>query len=59
MTALKFYATVQTLCRRRDGATAIEYSLIAGLIALAIIVGVTSIGTSISSTFNKVANGFN
>ncbi|OYV37752.1 MAG: hypothetical protein B7Z81_05575 [Acidocella sp. 20-61-6] len=31
--------------------TAIEYSLIAALIALVIIAGVTSVGTSVSSKF--------
>ena len=33
------------------GATAIEYALVAGLIALVIITAVTSLGTTISSTF--------
>lgn len=38
-----------------SGATAIEYGLIAALIAVAIIGGVTALGTNASSTFNKVA----
>jgi pilus assembly protein Flp/PilA len=38
-----------------DGATAIEYALIASLIALVIITTVTAVGTSLSSTFNSVA----
>ena len=33
------------------GTTAIEYALMAGLIALVIITAVTSLGTTISSTF--------
>jgi pilus assembly protein Flp/PilA len=37
------------------GATAIEYGLIAALIAVAIIAGATSVGTSLSGTFNTVA----
>jgi pilus assembly protein Flp/PilA len=41
--------------RDRKGATAIEYGLIAALIAVAIIGGVTSLGTNASGTFNKVA----
>ncbi len=38
------------------GATAIEYGLIAALIAVAIITAVTSVGTSLSGTFNNVSN---
>ena len=37
------------------GATAIEYGLIAALIAVAIITAATSVGTSLSGTFNTVA----
>ncbi len=37
------------------GATAIEYGLIAALIAVAIIGGVTALGTSANATFNAVA----
>ncbi len=38
-----------------DGATAIEYGLIAALIAVVIIAAVTSVGTNLSTTFNTVA----
>ena len=38
-----------------EGVTAIEYSLIAALIAVAIIVGVTAAGTAVSNTFSEVA----
>jgi pilus assembly protein Flp/PilA len=38
-----------------SGATAIEYGLIAALIAVAIIAAVTSIGTSLQATFTTVA----
>jgi pilus assembly protein Flp/PilA len=41
--------------RDRDGATAIEYGLIAALIAVAIITGVTAVGTQLSTMFNNVA----
>ena len=37
-----------------DGATAIEYGLIAALIAVVIIAAVTSIGTTLNATFSKV-----
>jgi pilus assembly protein Flp/PilA len=36
-------------------ATAIEYGLIASLIALAIIVGATAVGTNLNSLFNYIA----
>ena len=45
------------ICRFRkdqDGATAIEYGLIAALIAVVIIAAVTTVGTELSSTFNVV-----
>ncbi|MBU1287456.1 MAG: Flp family type IVb pilin [Alphaproteobacteria bacterium] len=38
-----------------SGATAIEYGLIAALIAVAIIGGVTALGNSANATFNTVA----
>jgi pilus assembly protein Flp/PilA len=50
---------VQNLFRRvvidESGVTAIEYGLIAGLIAVVIIGGVTALGTSVSSAFNTAA----
>ena len=39
-----------------SGATAIEYGLIASLIAVAIIVGAKALGSQINNTFNSVAN---
>ncbi len=38
-----------------DGATAIEYGLIAALIGVAIIVAVTSAGTELSALFNRIS----
>ena len=43
------------LLKDETGATAIEYGLIAGLIALAAISAITNIGKSLSTTFNTVA----
>ena len=40
------------------GATAIEYALIAGFIAVAIVAAVSSIGTTLNETFANVAAGF-
>ena len=41
--------------KNESGATAIEYGLIAALIAVAIIGAVTTLGTKINSTFGKVS----
>ena len=38
-----------------SGATAIEYGLIAALIAVAIIAGATAVGTNLGATFTTVA----
>ncbi len=37
-----------------SGATAIEYGLIAALIAVAAITALTSVGSQLTTTFNKV-----
>jgi pilus assembly protein Flp/PilA len=39
----------------RRGVTALEYGLIAGLIAVVIVTAVTLIGTNLNTTFNKIA----
>lgn len=39
----------------RSGATAIEYGLIAGLIAVVIIGAITTVGTNLSGKFNAIA----
>jgi pilus assembly protein Flp/PilA len=38
-----------------SGVTAIEYGLIAGLIAVVIITSVTALGTKVSAKFNAIA----
>ena len=40
----------------KSGALAIEYGLIAALIAVAAVVVMGQVGTNLSSTFNTVAN---
>ncbi len=39
------------------GVTALEYGLIAALIAVVILTAVTGIGTRLNTAFNKVMNG--
>lgn len=41
--------------KNEDGATAIEYGLIAALIGVAIILAVTAVGDGLNATFNEVA----
>ena len=43
--------------KEEDGATAIEYGLIAALIAVVIITAVTALGTTIKTKFNAVVTG--
>jgi len=47
---------LRSFLRDESGATAIEYGLIAALIAVVIITAVTSIGTNLSGKFNNIAN---
>ena len=44
------------LLRNAEGATAIEYGLIAAFIAVAAIGAMQGIGTKLNSTFNNVSN---
>jgi pilus assembly protein Flp/PilA len=44
------------LIRDESGVTAIEYGLIAALIAVAAVTIMGTVGTNLSSTFNTVAN---
>ena len=48
--------TVRRLIEETNGVTAIEYGLIAALIAIAAIAAFTAVGTSLSSTFSYIAN---
>jgi pilus assembly protein Flp/PilA len=46
---------INKLFRDEAGATAIEYGLIAALIAVAAIVGMNALGESLDTTFNNVS----
>ncbi len=50
---------IKQFCKSEKGVTAIEYALIAALIAVAIIAGVKSIGTGISSEFSTISSNLN
>ncbi|MCW2366464.1 pilus assembly protein Flp/PilA [Sphingobium sp. B7D2B] len=47
--------TLRNLFKNDKGATAIEYGLIAALIAVAAIAGMSAIGGSLGNTFNGVS----
>jgi pilus assembly protein Flp/PilA len=49
------FTTLVKLIKNEDGATAIEYGLIAALIAVAAVTVMGTVGTNLSSTFNTVA----
>ena len=53
---LKLITLASTLRSNKEGATAIEYGLIAALIAVAIIGALTLLGGDIGNTFNNVGN---
>jgi pilus assembly protein Flp/PilA len=48
---------IRKLVKDKKGATAIEYGLIAALIAVAAITAMGNIGTELNSTFTNVATG--
>lgn len=50
---------LRTLIRNNKGATAIEYGLIAALIAVAAITAMSTVGTKVSKTFSNVSNNMN
>ena len=53
---MKFVQFVQTFLQEEDGAAAIEYGLIAALIAVAIIVGAGLLGTNLDGIFTRLGN---
>lgn len=46
---------ISSFLKREDGATAIEYAIIAGLIAVVIIAGATTLGEQIRDMFTFIA----
>lgn len=47
---------IKQLIQDEAGATAIEYGLIAGLVAVAIIVALTALGDSLDSLFSQISD---
>jgi pilus assembly protein Flp/PilA len=52
---MRFVTLLSDLLQDESGATAIEYGLIASLIAIAAVTVIGSVGTNLSSTFNTIA----
>ena len=50
------FSVFTKLLRNEDGATAIEYGLIAALISVAAITAFTAVGSSLTSKFNNVSS---
>jgi pilus assembly protein Flp/PilA len=50
------YQVISRLIEDTRGVTAIEYALIAALIAVAAIAAFTLVGTNLSNTFTTIAN---
>lgn len=46
---------IKKMFKNEDGATAIEYGLIAALIAVAAMTAMGTLGTNLTSTFTKVS----
>lgn len=44
------------MLKSEDGATAIEYALIAALVSIIAIVAMSSVGTEVNSSFSNVAS---
>ena len=47
---------IKRFLKSESGATAIEYSLIASLIAIAMLLGLTLVGNKTGGSYNNVAN---
>jgi len=50
------YNSFKAFIGNESGATAIEYALIASLIALALVVSLSALGTQLANEFNEVSS---
>jgi pilus assembly protein Flp/PilA len=57
---MELYMTIlRNFLRDENGATAIEYGLIAACISIAIILAITSVGSGLDTTFTNVSDALN
>ena len=54
---MRVSASLAGLKRDSTGVTAVEYGLIAGLISVAIIAIITTLGTDLTNIFNSISGG--
>jgi pilus assembly protein Flp/PilA len=52
--SLKLYCKAKAFAADKEGATAIEYAVIAGLIAVVIMVGAKALGQDLSKLFTSI-----
>ncbi len=50
-----FLKDLRALAKDERGVTALEYGLIAGLVAVVIVTSVTTLGTKLTTTFTSIA----
>jgi len=50
-----FLKSLSALAKDERGVTALEYGLIAGLVAVVIVTSVTTLGTKLTTTFTSIA----
>lgn len=50
---------LRNFLRDENGATAVEYGLIAACISIAIILAITSVGSDLNTTFSNVSGALN
>ena len=53
---MQLHTGIRRFLQSEDGTTAIEYGLIAALIAVVIIVALTTVGTELNDTFSMVGH---
>jgi pilus assembly protein Flp/PilA len=58
-TRMKLIQNLLRFTRNRSGATAVEYCLLAGIICLAVVGGVTALGSSANGAYQAANAGFN
>lgn len=56
---LNIYTAIKARLSNEVGATALEYGLLIGLIALAIVIGATALGSGLGNMFSEVATRVN
>lgn len=51
----KIFSEIKRFIRDEEGATAVEYGLLAALIAVVMVAAVTTVGNRVCETFNSIA----